>query len=87
MQFTVGVVPVLKCLESTDVDEVGYSLRTASLMTDPEYYFDEANPSDYILFAVRYLILPSTKMPPVSATEVNETWALHSLDDQVRWIL
>jgi hypothetical protein len=31
-------------------------------MTDPEYYFDEANPSDNILFGVRYLILPSTKM-------------------------
>jgi len=70
MQFTVGAVPVFKYLESTDVDEVGYTLRTASLMTDPEYYFDEANPSDYILFGVRYLILPSMRTPPVAATEV-----------------
>jgi hypothetical protein len=70
MRFTVGAVPVFKYLESTDVDEVGYTLRTASLMTDPEYYFDESNPSDYILFGVRYLILPSTRTPPVAATEV-----------------
>jgi hypothetical protein len=45
--FTVGAVPVFKYLESRDVDEVGYTLRTASLMTDPEYYFDDGNPSDY----------------------------------------
>jgi len=70
MQFTVGAVPVFKYLESTDVDEVGYTLRTASLMTDPEFYFDEANPSDYILFGVRYLILPSTRRPSVAAREV-----------------
>jgi hypothetical protein len=56
----VGGVPVFKYLESSDVDEVGYTLRTASPMTDPEYYFDEISPRDYILFGVRYLILPST---------------------------
>jgi hypothetical protein len=44
--FTVGAVPVFKYLESRDVDEVGYTLRTASLMTDPEYYFEERNPGD-----------------------------------------
>ena len=38
--FTVGMVPVFKYLESRDVDEVGYTLRTASLMTNPEYYFE-----------------------------------------------
>jgi hypothetical protein len=65
--FTVGTVPVFQYLESLDVDEVGYTLRTASLMTDPEYYFDEDNPSDYRLFGVRYLILPAGSMPPVPA--------------------
>ena len=45
--FAVGAVPVFKYLESRDVDEVGYTLRTASLMTDPEYFFDEQNPGDY----------------------------------------
>ena len=65
--FTVGAVPVFKYLESRDVDEVGYTLRTASLMTDPEYYFDERNPSDYRLFAIHYLILPAGHQPPVRA--------------------
>ncbi len=65
--FTVGAVPVFKYLESHDVDEVGYTLRTASLMTDPEYYFDERNPSDYRLFGINYLILPTGSRPPVPA--------------------
>jgi Bacterial membrane protein YfhO len=58
---------VFKYLESRDVDEVGYTLRTASLMTDPEYYFDDRDPSDYRLFGVRYLILPAGQPPPVPA--------------------
>ena len=63
--FTVGAVPVFKYLDSRDVDEVGYTLRTASLMTDPEYFFDERNLGDYQLFAIRYLILPTGYPPPV----------------------
>jgi hypothetical protein len=70
MDFTVGAVPVFKYLESRDVDEVGYTLRTASLLTGPEDHFDEFNPSDYQLFGIRYLILPSGSAPPVSADEV-----------------
>ena len=65
--FTVGLVPVFQYLESSDVDEVGYTLRTASLMTDPEYYFNERDPSDYRLFGIRYLILPVGQQPPVPA--------------------
>jgi hypothetical protein len=65
--FTVGAVPVFKYLESRDVDEVGYTLRTASLMTDPEYFFDDRDPSDYRLFGIRYLILPARDRPPVRA--------------------
>jgi membrane protein YfhO len=65
--FTVGTVPVFKYLESRDVDEVGYTLRTASLMTDPEYFFDDRDPSGYRLFGVRYLILPAGGKPPVPA--------------------
>jgi hypothetical protein len=68
--FTVGAVPVFKYLESRDVDEVGYTLRTASLMTGPEDRFNEFDPSDYQLFGIRYLILPSGSAPPVSADEV-----------------
>jgi hypothetical protein len=65
--FTVGTVPVFKYLESRDVDEVGYTLRTASLMTDPEYYFEDGDASDYRLFGIRYLILPAGRRPPVPA--------------------
>ncbi len=65
--FTVGSVPVFKYLESRDVDEVGYTLRTASLMTDPEYYFDERKPGDYRLFGIHYLIIPIGSRPPVPA--------------------
>ena len=65
--FAVGAVPVFKYLESRDVDEVGYTLRTASLMTDPEYFFDDRDPSDYRLFGIHYLILPVGHEPPVPA--------------------
>ena len=68
--FTVGQVPVFKYLESRDVDEVGYTLRTASLMTDPEFFFDERDPSDYRLFGIRYLILPAADTPLVHAEAV-----------------
>ncbi|HEY3774532.1 MAG TPA: YfhO family protein [Solirubrobacteraceae bacterium] len=71
--FTVGEVPVFKYLENQDVDEVGYTLRTASLMTNPENEFDERNPSDYRLFGIRYLILPAGRTPPVRAQ-----WVTHS---------
>ena len=79
--FLVGAVPVFKYLESKNVDEVGYTLRTASLMTDPEYYFDDSNPGDYPLFGIGYLITPSTMAPPVPADRVgcSGTYCLWSL--------
>jgi hypothetical protein len=42
-------------------------------MTDPEYYFDETNPSDYSLFGIHYLILPRGWRPPVRARLVLES--------------
>jgi Bacterial membrane protein YfhO len=65
--FLVGAVPVYKYIESQDIDEVGYTLRTASLMTDPEYYFDPDNSGDYPLFGIHYLLLPKGHGPPVPA--------------------
>jgi hypothetical protein len=65
--FTVGYVPVFKYLEDHDIDEVGYTLRTASLMTDPEYFFDEDVPGDYALFGIHYLLLPAGRQPPLVA--------------------
>ena len=79
----VGAVPVFKYLESKDVDEVGYTLRTASLMTDPEYYFDDTNPGDYPLFGIGYIITPATMAPPVPADKVlcSDTSCLWALPD------
>jgi hypothetical protein len=68
--FTVGAVPVFKYLESKDIDEVGYTLRTASLMTDPEYFFADTVPGDYPLFGIGYLIIPEAMPPPVPASKV-----------------
>ena len=68
--FLIGEVPVFKYLESKDIDEVGYTLRTASLMTDPEFYFDDTNPGDYPLFGIGYLLTPASMTPPVPAAQV-----------------
>lgn len=68
--FKVGFVPVFKWLEQADIAEVGYTQRTASLMTDPEQDFDQSNPGDYTLFGIRYLIIPTKTKPPVPATPV-----------------
>ncbi|HEY2320035.1 MAG TPA: hypothetical protein VGH67_17140 [Solirubrobacteraceae bacterium] len=81
--FTVGAVPVFKYLDRRDVDEVGYTLRTASLMTGPEYAFEDRNPSDYRLFGIRYLILPTHDQPPVRArlTLRSGPYALWTIDN------
>ncbi len=65
--FRVGYVPVYEYLAGSGVDSVGFTLRTASLMSDAEPYFDDTNPGDYALFGVRYLLLPEGMTPPVRA--------------------
>jgi hypothetical protein len=57
--FRVGYVPVFEYLTNQDIDQVGFTLRTASLMEQPEAEFNESNPADYAMFGIRYLILPS----------------------------
>ena len=68
--FYVGAVPVYIYLEQHGVDAVGFTLRTSSLMTDPEAYFDENVLGDYGVFGIRYLLLPAHHPPPVRATLV-----------------
>jgi hypothetical protein len=63
--FGVGVVPMFAYLTSQDIDQVGFTLRTASLMEQPEAEFNENNPADYAMFGVRYLLLPAEKKPMV----------------------
>jgi hypothetical protein len=69
-RFTLGLVPVFKYLAGQDLDEVGFSLRTASLMSQPEFYFDASNPGDYALYGIRYLVLPGWERPPAGAIPV-----------------
>jgi Gpi18-like mannosyltransferase len=67
-QYRVGSVPVHAWLADRGVDAIGFTFRTiASLSTDVEAAFDETNPSQYQMFNVRYLILPSDRQPPVPA--------------------
>lgn len=68
-QFEVGEVPVYIYLTSFDVDEVGFTLRTESLMSDPEAYFDDSDLGDYQMFGVRYLILPTGTGPSVAGAK------------------
>jgi hypothetical protein len=67
-EFKAGYVPVYAWLADHDVDAIGFTFRTiASLSTDPEAAFDEANPAQYQMFNIRYLILPSDRLPRVPA--------------------
>jgi putative flippase GtrA len=65
--FLVGEVPVYIYLADSSVDAVGFTLRTLSLMSDPEAYFDESNLGDYSVFGIGYLLLPAGHAPPVPA--------------------
>jgi len=75
--FTVGYVPVFEYLVNKDVDQVGFTLRTASLMSQPEDHFDQSNASDYALYGIRYLLLPRSMKPPVPARSVEASGKYH----------
>ena len=65
-------------------DSIGFTLRTTSLMTGPEAYFDESNLGDYSTFGVRYLLLPQGHAPPVPATFDRARWTLRALGSEIR---
>ncbi|MHB8504697.1 MAG: hypothetical protein ACYDEN_03085, partial [Acidimicrobiales bacterium] len=68
--FDVGLVPVYKYIESQDVDEVGFTLRTAALMSQPEFHFDQYDNGDYVVFGVRWLLYPAGQPLPLGARYV-----------------
>jgi len=56
-----------------DADSLGMHLRTSSLSTDIEPYFDDSDPDQYDLFNVKYVMLPSKqKVPVAGATRIAE---------------
>lgn len=65
--FLFGQGPVYLYLADQDVDQISTEAWAASLMEEPQNNFNETNPSDYAIFGVRYLLLPSTRTPAVSA--------------------
>ncbi len=66
--YQIGQVPVYEYLADHSIDEVGFLLRTASLVDDNEAYFNQADPAQYQLYNVRYILTPSDMRPPVPAT-------------------
>ena len=70
--FRVGYVPVAEYLSNDDVDAIGFTNRTASLMSDPEAYFDDLDPADFALFGVRFVIVPAGHAPPAGARFVKQ---------------
>jgi len=54
-QYVIGQVPVYEYLADHNVDELGFVLRTSSLLTDNEAYFNQADPASYQLYNVRYV--------------------------------
>jgi len=66
-QFRIGLVPVYEILANYDIDEVGFTMRTASLMSQPENEFNPGNPVDYRIFGIHYLLLPTGARPCVAA--------------------
>jgi hypothetical protein len=80
--FKVGGVQVYIYMENSSVDAIGFTLRTFSLMTDPEAWFDQYNPGDYSALGIRYLLLPTSMKPPVPATLLTKSgvYALWTVD-------
>ena len=67
-EYRVGSVPVHVWLVDRDVDEIGFTFRTlSSLSNDVEAAFDETNLAQYQMLGVRYLILPAGQKPTVKA--------------------
>jgi Bacterial membrane protein YfhO len=65
--FDVGSVHVVEDISADQVDEIGFTNRSSSLMSDPEADFDDANPADYALFGIRFVITPASHRPPPGA--------------------
>ncbi|MGA7986903.1 MAG: DUF6541 family protein [Candidatus Dormiibacterota bacterium] len=66
--YEIGQVPVYEYLADHSVAELGFLLRTPSLVADNEAYFKQDDPAQYQLYNVRYILMPEGMTPPVPAT-------------------
>jgi hypothetical protein len=62
--YRVYSVPVYQELLNRGADQVGFTLRTVSILSDPEFAFYEGDPVDADVFNVKYMILPQGHAPP-----------------------
>ena len=77
--YRVGSVPIYAELANRSIDALGFTYRTiSSLSSDLEPRFDDSDISEYDLYNVRYLILPTGSPPPVDAAGV-DTEGRHTL--------
>ena len=70
--FKVGEVPMYMYLAAHDIDQVGFLLRTAALMEQPEYLFDSSRPNDYAIMGIRYILSPNST-PPIHAVRLMQS--------------
>lgn len=89
--YKIGHVPVYTVLANSDLDAIGFLFRLGSISTDIEARFDETNLLHYNLFNVKYILMPETRRPSVTATllarqgrhtlwQVGTTGYLHVVD-------
>ncbi len=63
----VGSIHVVEDISADQVDEIGFTNRSSSLMSDPEADIEDTNPADYTLFGIRFVITPASRRPPGGA--------------------
>jgi hypothetical protein len=66
--YRVFDVPVYAEILDRGADGFGFTLRTESILTDVEPYFDDSDPNQYDLFNVRYVLEPRGQSAPPGAT-------------------
>jgi membrane protein YfhO len=66
--YRVFDVPVYAEILDRGADGLGFTLRTESILTDVEPYFDDRDAAQYDLFDARYVIEPATRPAPPGAT-------------------
>jgi hypothetical protein len=63
-------VPLYQLPAQNDADSVGFYLRTSSLSTNIEPYFNDTDPAQYDLFNIKYVVLPDGRQPSVPARAI-----------------